>query len=472
MVKLFSAGPESKYAVEELDKATQYYTNNPNAKYSDLVGPENKPLRVKIRKALEYRGGKFVVPGSLPQDSDKARTSKKLKDFLKKNANAYVPGSIREEIEFKAHGAEYLDKQGKMQIGGTSDFALQGSGEDELITKAAKEQSEAIVGSIQNTNKRVGQEITNFKNDQENKQAFITNQVNEIVSKNTEFEQYIKQQIKQIKNLSKDEKIVEKERLTNEINEHNTWLNAQNKDVNNKQKAITKEAKDFDKYLSNEANKIDALVKDLGHRNRTLQSATQSYYTMQSKQGSFLGATWDSLLTGIENLAEGSLDLVIDATTYSQALNLEALESIGLVNEGDYMALADQKSKLAKENIYPHIRGGLVRNVGAGVNKEFLEVEKSTFWGGAWYGLMESIPAMAATTLLPAGAISTYGGAFLFGTQTVAHLNKEMDENPAFDNWTEGEKWAVKGPIAAAVGVLENYGFRNIMQGESFRKNS
>ena len=82
MVKLFSAGPESKYAVEELDKATQYYTNNPNAKYSDLVGPENKPLRVKIRKALEYRGGKFVVPGSLPQDSDKARTSKKLKDFF------------------------------------------------------------------------------------------------------------------------------------------------------------------------------------------------------------------------------------------------------------------------------------------------------------------------------------------------------------------------------------------------------
>ena len=82
MVKLFSAGPESKYAVEELDKATQYYTNNPNAKYSDLVGPENKPLRVKIRKALEYRGGKFVIPGSLPQDSDKPRTSKKLKDFL------------------------------------------------------------------------------------------------------------------------------------------------------------------------------------------------------------------------------------------------------------------------------------------------------------------------------------------------------------------------------------------------------
>jgi len=83
MVKLFSAGPESKYAVEELDKATQYYTGNPNAKYADLVGPENKPLRVKIRKALEYRGGKFVIPGSLPQDSEKSRTSQKLKNFLK-----------------------------------------------------------------------------------------------------------------------------------------------------------------------------------------------------------------------------------------------------------------------------------------------------------------------------------------------------------------------------------------------------
>ena len=83
MVKLFSAGPESKYAIEELDKATQYYTNNPNAKYADLVGPENKPLRVKIRKALEYRGGEFVIPGSLPQDSEKSRTSQKLKNFLK-----------------------------------------------------------------------------------------------------------------------------------------------------------------------------------------------------------------------------------------------------------------------------------------------------------------------------------------------------------------------------------------------------
>ncbi len=83
MAKLFSAGPESKYAVEELDKATQYYTGNPNAKYADLVGPENKPLRVKIRKALEYRGGKFVIPGSLPQDSEKSRTSQKLKNFLK-----------------------------------------------------------------------------------------------------------------------------------------------------------------------------------------------------------------------------------------------------------------------------------------------------------------------------------------------------------------------------------------------------
>ena len=83
MAKTFSAGPQSKYSIEELDKAAQYYTGNPNAKYSDLTGPENKPLRVKIRKALEYRGGKFVIPGSLPQDSDKVRTSQKLKDFLK-----------------------------------------------------------------------------------------------------------------------------------------------------------------------------------------------------------------------------------------------------------------------------------------------------------------------------------------------------------------------------------------------------
>ena len=83
MVKLFSAGPESKYAVEELDKATQYYTGNPNAKYSDLKGKENKPLRVKIRKLLEYRGGVFVEPGTMVQDSEKMRTATKLQEFLK-----------------------------------------------------------------------------------------------------------------------------------------------------------------------------------------------------------------------------------------------------------------------------------------------------------------------------------------------------------------------------------------------------
>ena len=83
MVKLFSAGPESKYAVEELDKATQYYTGNPNAKYADLVGPENKPLRIKIRKLLEYRGGVFVKPGTQVQESEKVKQNQKLKKFLK-----------------------------------------------------------------------------------------------------------------------------------------------------------------------------------------------------------------------------------------------------------------------------------------------------------------------------------------------------------------------------------------------------
>jgi hypothetical protein len=84
MAKTFSAGRESKYDIEELDKAAQYYTGNPNAKYSDLTGDANKPLRVKIRKALEYRGGKFVIPGSLPPKlTERKKTATKLQEFLK-----------------------------------------------------------------------------------------------------------------------------------------------------------------------------------------------------------------------------------------------------------------------------------------------------------------------------------------------------------------------------------------------------
>jgi hypothetical protein len=103
MVKLFSAGPESKYAIEELDKATQYYTGNPNAKYSDLKGKENKPLRVKIRKLLEYRGGVFVEPGTMVQDSEKMRTATKLQEFLKGKTTIKQSALVKkmEELGYK-----------------------------------------------------------------------------------------------------------------------------------------------------------------------------------------------------------------------------------------------------------------------------------------------------------------------------------------------------------------------------------
>ena len=46
---------------------------------------------------------------------------------------------------------------------------------------------------------------------------------------------------------------------------------------------------------------------------------------------------------------------------------------------------------------------------------------------------------------------------------TTNHLDEEMRKDPAFDGISENEKYFVKMPVGVAVGVLEAYGFRNIV---------
>tara|TARA_R110002020_G_scaffold4900_1_gene21037 strand:+ start:613 stop:2982 length:2370 start_codon:yes stop_codon:yes gene_type:complete len=69
-----------KYSITELDKATQYYTNDRNAKYSDLTGEANRALRDKVRANLKYHKGVFVIPGTEFLVQEK---TKKLNEFLK-----------------------------------------------------------------------------------------------------------------------------------------------------------------------------------------------------------------------------------------------------------------------------------------------------------------------------------------------------------------------------------------------------
>ena len=77
-------GYAKDYNVEELDKATEYYTQGEYKKFNDIKGfgqskdPEfikkYKNIRTLIKKQLDYHDGKFVTP-------DKTRVKKNRSNY-------------------------------------------------------------------------------------------------------------------------------------------------------------------------------------------------------------------------------------------------------------------------------------------------------------------------------------------------------------------------------------------------------
>lgn len=87
--------------------------------------------------------------------------------------------------------------------------------------------------------------------------------------------------------------------------------------------------------------------------------------------------------------------------------------------------------------------------------EQYSELMQEGFWGGAWLGLMESLPAMAAGI---AGYPAMTAAMF---TQVSDHIDEEME---GFEGVTENEKAAFKLPVGIIVGALESYGFRNVLK--------
>ena len=94
-----------------------------------------------------------------------------------------------------------------------------------------------------------------------------------------------------------------------------------------------------------------------------------------------------------------------------------------------------------------------------GTTEEYYDATKETFWGGAWIGLGESVPAMI-------GGPGKFGWAQRTAqmfSQVENSLKEEMMRDPDFALISENERRAVATPIALTVGVLESYGLRNVL---------
>ena len=98
------------------------------------------------------------------------------------------------------------------------------------------------------------------------------------------------------------------------------------------------------------------------------------------------------------------------------------------------------------------------------VSEQYDQLTSEGFWGGAWLGLMESIPAMIA----PGGAAGMAARTAMMFSQVSDHYDEEMENNPEFKDISENERAAFKLPVGIVVGALEAIGVRNALRQSPF----
>jgi len=126
----------------------------------------------------------------------------------------------------------------------------------------------------------------------------------------------------------------------------------------------------------------------------------------------------------------------------------------------DYARKQNVKN-LSKDSMVELARTAPVKSFGDDdASVEYSDLVKEGFWGGAYLGLMESLPAMAGPSGKAGLVMRT---ASMFG-QVSDHVNEEMFKNPEFADISENEKLTVAIPLGITVGVLETIGFRNVVQ--------
>ena len=100
------------------------------------------------------------------------------------------------------------------------------------------------------------------------------------------------------------------------------------------------------------------------------------------------------------------------------------------------------------------------------VSEQYEDLKKSSFWGGAIYGLAESLPALLTPTG-KAGSLISKAGNFQrvanLVTLTSSFIDEEIANNPEFKDISENEKAILKAFVAWPSALLENFGFRNIL---------
>jgi len=244
-----------------------------------------------------------------------------------------------------------------------------------------------------------------------------------------------------------------------------------------------------------------------------LNEATGKYFAMKEMQGSLGGLGLKKLKSGVLRIASENVQLSIDAATkliplelqmgrsayreelirygkefgYGTPSNIESLstqqieEFYNKDSDKERMVTApfatekvtekvpaieiindkirdDNRKQLAP--ISDVIREDVLEEwTNKSVSEQYEAAKTEGFWGGAIYGLIESLPALVSPNQ-PTRLANLY-------SLTASFVDEEMANNPMFDDVPESEKATLKSVIAIPSAALENIGFRNIFEGKS-----
>jgi len=261
----------------------------------------------------------------------------------------------------------------------------------------------------------------------------------------------------------------------------------------------------------------DEILKEQG---RELDKAAGEYTSMLANRGDWGGGLWNKVLTGIGRISEEAYNVAMDKVTgaiplmttdpaYYQSRFTEEAERRGITppygtdgakatraeflsfmtsidsdirNEIGDKVVDDYKKErkfgepidvekavnrysqyAASENMklkggeLEAVRNGLLNVLGdSETTPEWTQLKEQGFWGGAFLGLAESIPAMLVPGGWAARTAAMYG-------QVASHLGEEMASIPEFQDVSEKEKAMFKLPLGIVVGALESIGFRNVV---------
>lgn len=245
------------------------------------------------------------------------------------------------------------------------------------------------------------------------------------------------------------------------------------------------------KDLEAQRQQLIARQNKIESQSKSLDKAVGRYADMKSMQGTWLGGTWNWLLEGASSIAAGAASGVIDlgvgllpkdalmapAEWKSESLRIAKELGIGEPSPGQSpdkwlnslsesekdkieSKIRDLGKKQIKADVLPAVREGNRIVLGdPTTTTDWTKLKEEGFWGGAYAGVMKSLPAMvnAFAGGIPGKAATTAA----FYAQVSDNVAQEMENNPAFKDITENEKNAVMIPIGITGAVLEEFGLRN-----------